>query len=89
MIRYWTAIADEHPDEWADIETGDTRAFSYKLLELTGFIAWSLAAADIIGPSFLTPEEITVNWDSVQLKIQRLSGRIDWRRHRRVPGHDW
>jgi len=51
--RYWELISETFADEWSDIEMlplpehlgvgggeGKTRDFNYKLLELTGFIAW-------------------------------------------------
>ena len=53
VIRYWELIAEVFADEFNDLERlpypehlgrgggeGNTRQFEYKLLELTGFIAW-------------------------------------------------
>ncbi len=78
LVQYWTKIADALPTEWADIER---ETAEYKLLELTGFIAWSWVAGDILGPEF-DPDTKTVNWDGVAEKIDKLSseGCIDWRK---------
>ena len=51
MSRFWTIIADQLEAEWSDIEKLDNldtrgrRDFEYKLLELTGLIAWALTGA--------------------------------------------
>lgn len=53
ISRFWTIIADQLDEEWADIEkldNSETRGrsdFEYKLLELTGLVAWSLTGAHI------------------------------------------
>ena len=58
MSRFWTIIADRLPEEWADIEKLDDpeargrRDFEYKLLELTGLIAWAYTGADIFSRSY-------------------------------------
>lgn len=80
MIRYWTIIADSHVEEWNDINSG-RRDANYKLLELTGLIAWSLAAQDILGPAF-SPEYRAMNWEEVEAKVKRLatSACVDWQK---------
>ncbi len=87
MIRYWTMIADYHPTEWADIEKSSRGEFEFKLLELTGFIAWSWAAEDILGPAF-DPERQAMNWDLVEAKIRRLgeSRCVDWAKDGKFQG---
>lgn len=79
MKAYWTLISDRYPEEWADMERESRREFEFKLLELTGFIAWSYAAVDILAPAY-DPETQTVNWDAVDSKLAGLadSGCIDW-----------
>lgn len=46
MSRFWTIIADQLEEQWSDIyklEAGGARRdFDYKLLELTGLIAWAI-----------------------------------------------
>jgi DNA sulfur modification protein DndB len=90
LIRYWTTIADELEDEWADIEklddtsTRGRKDFEYKLLELTGFVAWSLIAPQILGRSF-TPG-IGMNWEHVKQLIHTC-GHIDWRKDGQYGGY--
>jgi DNA sulfur modification protein DndB len=80
-IQYWTTIADHHPEEWADIEKERRTQFEFKLLELTGFIAWSLAAEDLLGPAW-SPDMRVMNWNMVDTKIRRVAEMacIDWRK---------
>lgn len=81
LVRYWTIIADELEEEWADIrklDDSESRGrgdFEYKLLELTGFIAWSLMAPTILGRSYV--EGMGVNWDHVR-KLIRHCKQVDW-----------
>ena len=85
MSEFWTIIADELEDEWSDIEKLDDPAikgsrrntFEYKLLELTGLIAWSYTGAQIFSRSY--SEEIGMNWDNVRRLVEAASG-IDWRK---------
>ena len=53
----------------------------YKLLELTGIIAFSLAAGDILGPNF-DPDTLTMDWEQVRAVIEALaaSGYLDLRK---------
>jgi hypothetical protein len=82
-IRYWNLIADLHQTQWADIEKlgvpkQGRKDFDYKLLELTGFIAWSLIGnSRIISPSYNSTSH-TVDWDRVQKMIEILAERVDW-----------
>ena len=85
MSELWTIIADYLHEEWADIEKLDDpeikgsrrNAFEYKLLELTGLIAWSHTGAQIFSRSY--NEEIGMNWDNVRRLVKAASG-IDWRK---------
>ena len=76
MIRYWTLIADTHPEEWVDASAERRQDFEYKLLELTGLIAWSYAASDILGPAF-DPDRHVMNWDAVRHDLEKTSGCVD------------
>jgi DNA sulfur modification protein DndB len=82
-IRYWTIIADVLQDEWKDIEkldNADSRGrkdFEYKLLELTGLIAWSLMAKYILGRSY--SELAGMNWENVRRLVESC-GAVDWRK---------
>lgn len=85
MSEFWTIIADELEEAWADIDKLDDseikgsrrNAFEYKLLELTGLIAWSYTGAQIFLRSY--SEEIGMNWDNVRRLVKAASG-IDWRK---------
>jgi hypothetical protein len=84
-VKFWNMIADFHPKEWADIEKlgvkGQGRkAFEYKLLELTGLIAWSQVADSRVLAPYYNSNTGTVDWDAVQRSIEILSERIDWRK---------
>jgi len=82
-IRYWNLISDLHPTEWADMEKlgvpkKGRKAFDYKLLELTGFIAWSLIGnSRILSPCYNSSSN-TMDWDRVQQMLEILAGKIDW-----------
>ena len=58
MSRFWNIVADTLEEEWSDIEKLDDqeyrgrRDFEYKLLELTGLIAWSYVGAHIVHRSY-------------------------------------
>ena len=81
MSRFWTIIADQLEEEWSDIEklddfeAGGRRDFDYKLLELTGLIAWAYTGAHIFSRSY--SEQTGMNWDNVIRLVEIVSG-IDW-----------
>ena len=89
LIKYWTIIADELEDEWSDIEKLDAtnpkgrKDFEYKLLELTGFIVWSLMGPEILGRSYL--EGVGINWDHVR-SLVKACGHVDWRKEGQYAG---
>jgi DNA sulfur modification protein DndB len=82
-IRYWNLIANLHPSQWADMEKlgvpkQGRKGFQYKLLELTGFIAWSLIGSSrILSPCYNSKSK-TMDWDRVQQMIEVLSDKVDW-----------
>jgi DNA sulfur modification protein DndB len=83
LIKYWEAIREERPEEWSDIEKLDgddapgRKGFTYKLLELTGFIAWMRIGYQILGRSYFPG--IGVVWNNVT-KLVRACGEVDWRK---------
>lgn len=80
MQKYWDLISEYFPVEWEDIYE-KPRDQQYKLLELTGIIAFSLAAADILGPNF-DPDTLTMDWEQVRAILEGLasSGYLDLRK---------
>jgi DNA sulfur modification protein DndB len=83
-LKYWNIIQDAHPTEFDDISKlgipkQGKKSFDYKILELTGFIAWSQIGYQILGGAY-NPDTEEVNWESVESQIDYLSGRIDWRK---------
>jgi len=84
-IKYWNLIEQLHPREWADIEKLGVRGqgrnqFDFKLLELTGFIAWSaIASSQLLSTSYNNLSH-TMDWERVQKMIEALANKIDWRK---------
>ena len=89
MSRFWTIVADEKAEEWSDVEKlddpqfGGRRNFEFKLLELTGLIAWSLCGAHILSRSY--SETSGMNWDNVR-RLVECAGRVDWRKEGQYAG---
>ena len=86
MSEFWIIIADELPDEWADIDKLDIDKldskeskgrsdFEYKLLELTGLIAWSHIGSHIFLRCYR--DGMGMNWHNVRRLVQATAG-IDW-----------
>lgn len=81
MARFWTIIADQLVNEWSDIEKLDNpeakgrSSFQFKLLELTGLVAWSYTGAQIFFRSY--SERTGMNWDNVRRLVEACS-QIDW-----------
>jgi DNA sulfur modification protein DndB len=79
--QFWTIIADSLPDQWADIQklddptTKGRNAFTYKLLETTGLIAWSKVGKSILLQSYTEAEG--VDWDKVRMLVHRCK-HISW-----------
>ena len=81
MLAYWEEICSAFPAEWADIELPRQQR-QYKLLELTGFIAWSKAASEILAPAYDAGSK-TIDWTDVNKSINALAvaGLLDWRKN--------
>jgi DNA sulfur modification protein DndB len=82
LIKYWLLIQDAHPDQFDDVTKlgvpkEGRRAFKYKLLELTGLIAWSRIGYQILGGCY-DLNSSQMNWDRVQSQIEYLATKIDW-----------
>jgi DNA sulfur modification protein DndB len=70
LTTYWEYIADTFDDEWrGDLERLEAKEpMQFKLLETTGLIAWSIAAKDILAPSFNAITH-TMDWNAVRMMI--------------------
>jgi DNA sulfur modification protein DndB len=82
--RYFTIIADARPEEWSDIEklasdsgTKGRKDFEFKMLELTGLIAWSLCGAQIFHRHY--QEGAGMDWEKVKQFVE-AAGAIDWKK---------
>jgi len=79
--QFFTIIGDVLSGEWSDIEKLDDeessgrRSFEYKLLELTGLIAWCRVGSTILHRCH--SEDLGMNWDGVR-KLVESAGDIDW-----------
>lgn len=84
VIKYWLIIQDAHPEPFDDllrlgVPKEGRRAFKFKLLELTGLIAWSRIGYQILGGAFdLNAGQM--DWDKVQTQVEYLATKIDWRK---------
>ena len=79
VIKYWEYISAIHQEEWLDIDVRPRKNMKHKLLEATGFIAWSLVASEILSRNF-DVETHSPNWDAVENMITAACG-LDWTKH--------
>jgi DNA sulfur modification protein DndB len=77
IATYWHMIAESFEEEWEDINLAPNEQ-SWKLLELTGVIAWSRAASEILGPSFDSKKR-QMDWSAVRDSVYNIasSGELD------------
>jgi DNA sulfur modification protein DndB len=79
--RFFNIISDVLQTEWSDIELleqeegGGRKNFQYKLLELTGLIAWCAVGSHILMRSY--SEEQGMNWDNVR-RLVGDAANVDW-----------
>jgi len=79
--RFFQIVADVLQEEWSDIERLDDpeakgrRDFQYRLLELTGLIAWCTVGAVILQRSH--SPDAGMNWENVERLIKAAAG-ADW-----------
>lgn len=87
--KFFSIVADSLPDEWGDIERLDDedsrgrRDFDYKLLELTGLIAWCTVGSLILHRSY--SEDAGMNWENVERHVKAAGG-VDWRKEGQYAG---
>ncbi len=90
VSQFWEIIANQLPEEWSDIEklddpnTKGRRDFKYKLLELTGLIAWAYTGARIFARSYKESEN-DMDWDQVNYLVEAASG-VDWSKNGEYEG---
>ena len=89
-IKYWNLINENHPLQWQDLEIlnsgGNRKDFRWKMLETTGFIAWSMIANTSLLPNAYNSSSCTMDWDQVENKIRILSEKIDWEKNGEYEG---
>lgn len=79
--RFFQIVSDKFSVEWADIEKLDhedfrgRNSFEYKMLELTGLIAWTVVGKQIFHRCYT--DGVGMNWDRVGQLVERAGG-IDW-----------
>lgn len=87
--QYFTIVSDAFPSEWSDIEHLDDdessgrRSFAYKLLELTGLIAWCRIGSTILHRCYTA--DLGVNWQKVE-ELVEIAGNLDWNKNGKYEG---
>ena len=76
LIKFWTKISLNHQEPWKDINR-TKREQLYKLLELTGIIAWSEVASEVLIKGF-TPATKSFDWDKIDEIIKFMADDVDW-----------
>ena len=76
LIQYWKLIAKHNAEAWSDASR-PKREQLYKLMELTGIIAWSLVAPEVLRSGF-SPESQNFDWDEIEKRIAFMSADFDW-----------
>ena len=76
LKRFWTSIAKHNADAWSDMKLAK-REQKMKLAELTGNIAWSIVAPEILMKAW-TPAAQEFNFDTLDKVIAFMSEDIDW-----------
>ena len=90
LKRYWGIIADTFDEAWEhdmaviDQPDGGRSKMQFKLLELTGLLAWSLVAPQILADAYVS-ESFGFDWQRVQSKLQDCVG-LDWRKDGQYAG---
>jgi len=79
--QYFTIISDIWQNEWSDIEklddpeSGGRKSFDYKILELTGLIAWCRIGSTILHRCY--NEDLGMNWSAVRRFVE-IAGNLEW-----------
>ena len=77
LIKYWNCIKTENESAWQDAYKEKKKDHTHKLLELTGNIAWSLVAPEILLKGF-DPNDDSFDWNEIEKVISFVSQDIDW-----------
>ena len=75
IAGYWEIIATAFPNEWQDIDKKSADK-QFKLLELTGLIAFSSAASQILVPAFNT-EKMSMDFNLVEEIVNYIAQATD------------
>lgn len=73
--EYWKKIRNTHSEAWEDFDR-PLKARTHKLLELTGFIAYSRLFDDRFKHHYNANSD-TVNWQAVEKDLEELAARLD------------
>jgi DNA sulfur modification protein DndB len=76
LIRLWKSIAKHNAEAWSDMKLAK-REQKMKLAELTGNIAWSLVAPQILMKGW-TPATQEFNFETIDKVIEYMSEDVDW-----------
>jgi len=77
LIKYWNCIKSKNQEAWQDAYKDTKKDYTHKLLELTGNIAWSLVAPEILLKGY-NPSEENFDWDEIEKVINFVSQDMDW-----------
>ncbi len=84
FVTYWQKIQETHTDAWDDFDK--TRpGREYKLLELTGFIAYCRLFNDRFKHLYNSVEN-TMDWNAIEKDLDELAGRLDLRKDGQFKG---
>ena len=76
LIKFWSIIAAHHEEPWKDMHR-KKRDQEFKLLELTGIIAWSSVAPEVLNKGF-NPNTKIFDWDKIDDIVKFMSTDVDW-----------
>jgi DNA sulfur modification protein DndB len=75
-IQYWSLIRKHNSEAWSDIEK-PKRFHEFKLLELTGNIAWSIVGPEILMKGF-SRDDLAFDWKKISDAIEFVSMDFNW-----------
>ena len=76
LIRFWKSIAKHNAEAWSDTKV-PKKEQKMKLAELTGNIAWSMVAPQILMKGW-TPATQDFNFETIDKVVEYMSEDIDW-----------
>ena len=77
LLRYWNCIKMVNQTAWADAAKEKKKDHTHKLLELTGNIAWSIVAPEILLKGY-RPNDESFDWEEIENVISFVSQDMDW-----------